>query len=416
MKTHLVISYSRADGASMSRVRDYLQSRGIQIWSDEALQPGTPSWTKAIEAAIENSLGLVVVLSPNAKGSEWVEREIRYASAQRKEIFPLLALGEQSKAIPLQLIDAEFTDIRTDFERGMALLLETIKDRFHVLEAQSRAKELLFCAQSPKVISRDNWCSVFAYVYYASASDAVAENMAQMTVASSQRIAGQAQRRERFPDSQLIPLLISPGDIPELVFNPRTITIDVRDTWQRFEFWVRAAEQCPNSIVEASIGFSLERPMELPIGQVSLSFQVEQDASFTETTIEKTAAYTRIFACYSLSDKAIVTAVSQTYLALGIDFILPVDRLGQTLNWNDQIERFIRGADIFQLFWSRAAKVSGFVEREWKYALSLVSTGEKPRDFIRPVYWETPVPLPPPELSHLHFAYNPGFRATPEQE
>jgi hypothetical protein len=64
----------------------------------------------------------------------------------------------------------------------------------------------------------------------------------------------------------------------------------------------------------------------------------------------------------------------------------------------------IREADIFQLFWSRNAIQSPFVEQEWRYALSL------DRDnFVRPTYWEDPLPelpergLPPQELLRLHF-------------
>jgi hypothetical protein len=60
----------------------------------------------------------------------------------------------------------------------------------------------------------------------------------------------------------------------------------------------------------------------------------------------------------------------------------------------------IERADIFQLCWSQAAKLSKYVEKEWSHALK---QGRLP-SFIRPVYWETPMPEPPAELAHLHFA------------
>jgi hypothetical protein len=63
----------------------------------------------------------------------------------------------------------------------------------------------------------------------------------------------------------------------------------------------------------------------------------------------------------------------------------------------------IREADVFQLFWSRQSMLSGFVRREWEYALSL----RRP-NFVRPTYWETPLPegpgLPPEALKSLHFS------------
>jgi len=57
-------------------------------------------------------------------------------------------------------------------------------------------------------------------------------------------------------------------------------------------------------------------------------------------------------------------------------------------------------ADIFQLCWSSAARTSPFVEREWRHALSKGRPG-----FIRPTYWEEPMPPPPPELAYIHFAH-----------
>ena len=60
----------------------------------------------------------------------------------------------------------------------------------------------------------------------------------------------------------------------------------------------------------------------------------------------------------------------------------------------------IDGAERFQLCWSRAASRSEYVEREWRHALR-----RDVPNFIRPFYWQIPMPPPPPELSHLHFAF-----------
>ena len=62
--------------------------------------------------------------------------------------------------------------------------------------------------------------------------------------------------------------------------------------------------------------------------------------------------------------------------------------------------QMIEMADIFQLCWSKAAKDSRYVTREWRHAL-----GQKRSDpFIRPTYWEKPMPDAPSELGHLHFS------------
>ena len=40
--------------------------------------------------------------------------------------------------------------------------------------------------------------------------------------------------------------------------------------------------------------------------------------------------------------------------------------------------------------------------RQWRAALQ-----RRTENFIRPLYWEKPMPDPPEELGHLHFAYYP---------
>jgi hypothetical protein len=79
--------------------------------------------------------------------------------------------------------------------------------------------------------------------------------------------------------------------------------------------------------------------------------------------------------------------------------------------WQPRIAELIDSADLFQLFWSRNALESPFVRQEWEHALRLGRAG-----FIRPVYWEDPLPadearqLPPEALRRLHFSrlHRPG--------
>ncbi|WP_222104811.1 hypothetical protein, partial [Candidatus Accumulibacter aalborgensis] len=44
---------------------------------------------------------------------------------------------------------------------------------------------------------------------------------------------------------------------------------------------------------------------------------------------------------------------------------------------------------------------------EWQYALQYRCPDSKCEGFIRPVYWQKPMPDPPPELSHVNFKYVP---------
>lgn len=129
MQYHAFLSYSHRDVEIMRRVHADLMAVGLNIWTDESLVPGTLSWKNAIEEAIQNSLTLVVLLSPDSKHSDWVEKEIEYASACHVKILPILIRGDDEiSAIPFELINVQRIDMRHDFETGMQQLIKTIQD------------------------------------------------------------------------------------------------------------------------------------------------------------------------------------------------------------------------------------------------------------------------------------------------
>ncbi|MFN8561706.1 MAG: toll/interleukin-1 receptor domain-containing protein [Anaerolineae bacterium] len=114
--------------------------------------------------------------------------------------------------------------------------------------------------------------------------------------------------------------------------------------------------------------------------------------------------YQSIFCSYSHKDTQIVERVERVYKALGMTFLRDVVTLRSGQDWDAELLRLIEQADIFQLFWSSAASQSQAVRKEWLHALSLK---RQDRAFIRPVFWEQPMPPPAPELAAIHFAYEP---------
>jgi len=86
-----------------------------------------------------------------------------------------------------------------------------------------------------------------------------------------------------------------------------------------------------------------------------------------------------------------------------------VTALRSGAKWRPEIERLIAGADAFQLFWSRAAAASENVTKEWQTALRLISDRKKGETFIRPVFWEEPMPPAPEQLEEIHFAFEPDL-------
>jgi hypothetical protein len=114
--------------------------------------------------------------------------------------------------------------------------------------------------------------------------------------------------------------------------------------------------------------------------------------------------YRRIFASYSHRDLPIVEQFERFVEATGDRYLRDHKVLRAGEAWDDRLLELISEADVFQLFWSRNALASPHVRREWEHALSL---GRE--NFIRPVYWESPLPqaagLPPEPLTRIHFQF-----------
>jgi WD40 repeat protein len=88
------ISYSRKDSEYVEGLVTYLAEHGISAWIDRERITNGDRWTAVIERQVEACTAMVVVMSPAAKDSNWVEREVTLAEERQKPILPLLLGGE----------------------------------------------------------------------------------------------------------------------------------------------------------------------------------------------------------------------------------------------------------------------------------------------------------------------------------
>lgn len=159
MQHHIFLSYSRTDSEMMRRIRDDFRSAGLTIWTDEGIEPGTPSWKLAIEEAILSAGCLVVILSPDATNSRWVRAEIDFAELQSKPVFLVLARGEEKESIPFGFATFQWVDLR-DAERytaGVMRLVSSINQRLSNQTISHPSKHPDTLTLLPKPFE---WCSV----------------------------------------------------------------------------------------------------------------------------------------------------------------------------------------------------------------------------------------------------------------
>lgn len=124
---HVFLSYSRRDTDVMRKTRDVLRAAQIPVWTDESIAVGTPLWTEALEKAIENAGCVLVLLSPDAKQSSWVKRELEYASALNIPITPVLARGTEAESVPFRLIGSQYLDVTAQFDERVATMIATVR-------------------------------------------------------------------------------------------------------------------------------------------------------------------------------------------------------------------------------------------------------------------------------------------------
>lgn len=71
---HIFISYCREDGRFAEVLHNQLQKAGLLTWRDPDLRPGD-IWGDEIDEAMRGTAALIVIMSPAAKTSPYVNQE-----------------------------------------------------------------------------------------------------------------------------------------------------------------------------------------------------------------------------------------------------------------------------------------------------------------------------------------------------
>ncbi len=107
--SHIFISYSKENIDFVRYLRALLENEGFAVWMDEAQLTPSARWWKDIEQNIDSCSAFVVVMSPEAYESDWVEREILRAENRKKPLYPVLLAGDPWS----RLANIQFEDLRT---------------------------------------------------------------------------------------------------------------------------------------------------------------------------------------------------------------------------------------------------------------------------------------------------------------
>ncbi len=120
---HVFISYKHDDGDSAELIKDRLEKEGLETWIDSDIQGGE-KWSPAIDRAIENSFALIVVMSPEARKSEYITYEWSFALGMGKPIIPIML--RQTDLHP-KLAEFQYIDFTNRAARPWSKLFDRLK-------------------------------------------------------------------------------------------------------------------------------------------------------------------------------------------------------------------------------------------------------------------------------------------------
>src|SRR5436305_14988013 len=90
MQKHVFISYKHEDGDFADVLIYKIKEAGFETWVDNDRLHAGEDWRAEIDQAIKNAVALVVVMTPEAKASEYVTYEWAFAWGAGVKVIPVM--------------------------------------------------------------------------------------------------------------------------------------------------------------------------------------------------------------------------------------------------------------------------------------------------------------------------------------
>ena len=149
--------------------------------------------------------------------------------------------------------------------------------------------------------------------------------------------------------------------IPGIEFNPPFRAFRWMEPVHREEFRMRADPALDGLTARGALSVDCGA---LLVGEVPLALRIEAGATRAPLEQATNRRFDKVFASYSHSDASVVSQVEAIVDYLGLAFLRDRRELRAGEVWDERLREMIREADVFQLFWSRNAMVSDYVQQE----------------------------------------------------
>lgn len=131
--TQIFISHSSRDrDFVVARLKPALEACGLEAWCSSTDLKIAANWEQQIRAALARADWFVVVLSPDAQRSEWVQAETHWAVEHLMgRVIPIMARSCRPVDLHLRLGTLQFVDFRADFGLAVRDLVALIQAAEH---------------------------------------------------------------------------------------------------------------------------------------------------------------------------------------------------------------------------------------------------------------------------------------------
>ncbi|HZC36851.1 MAG TPA: TIR domain-containing protein, partial [Chthoniobacterales bacterium] len=261
-----------------------------------------------------------------------------------------------------------------------------------------------FTAYRPAILIPGKWSRMTIFMHPDEASTLIEIETRARQILSAEYEDYSDVVDSRFPIIRESEITLVP-DVPGIRFNPprRSFSWAGSEKAHEESFFMRAPFALAGKLARGRMSIFFG---QLLLAEIVLNLGVAKEPTLKEQSWSKGVAkrFHKVFASYSNKDAKLVEAMESQIRTIGYDYLREIVRLRGDLQWNQRLLPMMADADIFQLFWSRNSAQSAEVETEWRHAVALQRDA-----FVRPAYWEIPMPEAPEPLRRLRFYYLPGI-------
>jgi hypothetical protein len=126
MAAHVFLSYSKKDQAAADRLLNLLKAAGLDVWSEQAVDPGD-DWQQVIESALSEATAGVILVSEASLNSAWSAHEYRYFLTHEKPLYVAQIEDVEPSKMPYALRSVPTFDLTQNFNINAQRLIQALQ-------------------------------------------------------------------------------------------------------------------------------------------------------------------------------------------------------------------------------------------------------------------------------------------------